>query len=143
MKYWLIGPVAGLFLVTAAVAQSPNAFSKIPAQPVSVTRSAPTPALPPTQVISPPATMSCDCDSSTHVPRRQWRRLLLEEQCASARDMIPHYAYKAPYEGSYYFRPYVAQQIGKQADIVGGWGLDRANPYDNRFLQAIYDQPRQ
>ena len=52
--------------------------------------------------------------------------------------MVPHYAYQAPFGGAYYFRPYVAQHIGRQADFVGTWSGDRSNPYDNRFLQAIY-----
>lgn len=69
---------------------------------------------------------------------RHWRRLLIAEQCASARDMYPHYAYQAPYGGAYYFRPYMAEHIGRQAEIAGGWSGDRSNPYDNRFLQAIY-----
>lgn len=87
----------------------------------------------------------CDCVASkqTLAPRRQWRRLMLEEQCASARDMAPHCAYQSPYGGAYYFRPYMAEHIRKQAGLMGNWTGNSANPYDNRFLQAVYDEPRE
>jgi hypothetical protein len=85
-----------------------------------------------------PAAAACsECAPKAPAPR-QWRRLLVQEQCASARDMVPHYAYQAPYGTSYYFLPYMPQKIGEQAEQAGAWSGDRFNPYDNRFLQAIY-----
>lgn len=111
-----------------------------PTQPVSAAQ-----PLPQTSIVTPPLASSpaippvvCDCDLPEKVPGRHWRRLLLQEQCAAAREMFPRHEYQAPHGSAYYFRPYMAEHIGRQADIVGGWGGDRTNPYDNRFLQAIY-----
>jgi hypothetical protein len=122
----------------------PNSASIYPTQPASAMQ-----PLPATSIVSPPQasqaapqpalqTVACDCETPAKVPARNWRRLLVQEQCAAAREMFPRHAYQAPYGGAYYFRPYMVEQIGRQADIVAGWGGDRTNPYDNRFLQAIY-----
>ncbi|WP_254512712.1 hypothetical protein [Anatilimnocola floriformis] len=103
------------------------------------------------QPVAPPATLpqtvvqptqTC-CEADAQIPARQWRQAARQEQWTAAREMYPHHAYQAPYGGAYYFRPYQAQHIGRQAEIIGNWGGDRANPYDNRFLQAIYAQPAQ
>ena|GEM_PF-6554767 len=95
---------------------------------------------PPPNVLQSPAVLGTayDCEPAARVPARQWRRLHLQEQCDAARDMHAHQAYVAPHGGSYYFRPYMVDHIGRQAGIVGNWGGDRRNPCDNRFLQALY-----
>lgn len=119
---------------------SVSSLTAYPARPVSATLPLPGTSIVSPPPASPPATQAttCDCETPAKVPARNWRRLLVQEQCAAAREMYPRHAYQSPYGGAYYFRPYVAEQIGRQADIVGGWGGDRTNPYDNRFLQAIY-----
>ncbi len=111
-----------------------------PTLPVSATQPLPQTSIVAPPLASPPATqpIACDCDMPEKVPGRHWRRLSLQEQCAAAREMFPHYEYQAPHGGAYYFRPYMAEHTGPQSDVVGGWGGDPANPYDNRFLQAIY-----
>lgn len=51
-----------------------------------------------------------------------------------------HYAYLADPKFYYYFRPYNWFHIEPQQDEVENYGLDRRNPYDNRFLQAAYER---
>ena len=89
--------------------------------------------------MTPP--VSIYAPSESPAAARNWRQVYRQEFCDSAREMYPHLSYSAPYGGSYYFRPYQAAHIGQQAELVGNRGGDRRNPYDNRFLQAIYPQP--
>jgi hypothetical protein len=55
-------------------------------------------------------------------------------------DMYQRMPYWNKERGYYYFRPYhVAHTILQQERSAGSWGADPRNPYDNRFLDDVYD----
>lgn len=55
-------------------------------------------------------------------------------------DMHQHYPYWNKERGYYYFRPYHVAHVVMQQEKTAGWGQDARNPYDNRFLDNIYEE---
>ncbi len=55
-------------------------------------------------------------------------------------DMHQHYPYWNKERGYYYFRPYHVAHVVMQQEKTAGWGQDARNPYDNRFLDDIYEE---
>lgn len=66
-----------------------------------------------------------------------WYQLWYEEHCAAARTMPQHHLYPAN-ETYYYFRPYRYGEVIQQLGTAQRWNANTYNVYDNRFLQAIY-----
>ena len=54
--------------------------------------------------------------------------------------MHQHYPYWNKERGYYYFRPYHVAHVVMQQEKTTGWGQDARNPYDNRFLDNIYEE---
>jgi hypothetical protein len=55
-------------------------------------------------------------------------------------DMHQHYPYWNKERGYYYFRPYHVAHVVMQQEKATTWGQDARNPYDNRFLDNIYEE---
>jgi hypothetical protein len=72
-----------------------------------------------------------------------WKELHCDELRCRACQLPQHFPFRAPYQGAYYFRPYQFNEIPPQQAIYRTWTGNDHNPYDNRFLQAVYDEVMQ
>ena len=78
--------------------------------------------------------------ASLHRPNDyQWLKLYCDQLHCRQCQFPPHLPFEVPYAAAYYFRPYEFTEIPPQQAFAQAWTGSKSNPYDNRFLQRVYD----